>query len=169
MRQKIVIFAIALFQSTIAFAAKSTQECEAELGTQDRRIIAKCIDDSNKPTTLISSLQISDIDSAGGVEVSMQVTNVLGKPIKYINLTVNAFNAVADNVSYDALGRRRPARLSLTGPIAPGESDVYSWERIWYSSTAKCVSIESVEVIYMNNTKQLLRSNDARLANNKCR
>jgi hypothetical protein len=96
----------------------------------------------------IKSVLVPEINSAGGVKVSIE-WEYLDKEndIKYIEFTVVPYNAVGDIVSGGYSGTRRT--LSNTGPI---EADSYTneWETVFYNSTIYCVKIVKVAVTYMD-------------------
>lgn len=92
-------------------------------------------------------------DSAGGVSLDIDVQNMSDKEIKYVNFEVSFFNNVGDPaINEISTYKTNIANVQLIGPIAQygiGGEDEY-WDCIFYNSTAKRWSIDSLEIIYMD-------------------
>lgn len=131
---------------------------------------AKSAQDKAREVLRIYSAYISDIDSAGGVDVTIAWQNKSVNTVKYISFQVEAINAVGDNVSCEIRGSKY-GNLQDTGPYATDEGDFnYSeytneyygatWGEVWYNSTAKTVNIIKIEIEYTDGTKTTLSGNE---------
>lgn len=109
----------------------------------------------------ISSVYPSKPNSAGGVDLYIKGQNKSKKEIKYIYFDVVAYNAVKDKVSCEIRGTTG-FRGRETGPIKSGKwfgTNTY-WECAWYNSTIKSVTIEKIEIDYMDGTSIELTGKD---------
>lgn len=99
----------------------------------------------------ISDFRLSDIDSAGGVNVVADISNPnKASPIKYLEIRTSMYNAVGDRIRSD-IGGKSGATLQFTGPLSNAQQpEGVRWEGVWYNSTANCVKIESISVEFMN-------------------
>lgn len=122
----------------------------------------------------ISELNISNINSAGGVSFKVSVDYANSKKIiKYIYININPYNAVGDIVQ-DRISRSSLFKGSITGPIeASTEMKSYTFENAWYDHTIRCLKIERIEIIYMDGSNEIyikdlpqILSNE--LINTKC-
>lgn len=116
---------------------------------------------------LLNEVNISEPNSAGGVNVNVQILNLSNKVIKYIKLYVYSYNSVGDKVKCEI--RNSPKQiLNVTGPIKPLTSSIfaeaygdinlikdtdYFWENVWYNTTITCVEISKVEVFFVDGEK----------------
>lgn len=108
---------------------------------------------------LITKIEASEPNSAGGIDVQIDLYNISKKEIKYITLYISAYNKVGDKVRCTARNRYQ-ALLKITGPIAPA-SIVYEenaanesyWESIWYNHSITCIKIDKVVVEYMDKSR----------------
>jgi hypothetical protein len=108
---------------------------------------------------LITRLQRTSPNSAGGVDVRVNYANTSGKRFKYVVFTVKPFNAVGDLVSSD-IGSKVFARLNDTGPIKTRENWDYHggqdgglWANVWYNNSISCIELVGVEITYMDGDK----------------
>jgi len=99
----------------------------------------------------VSDFRLSDIDSAGGVNVVVEVSNPNKEsPIKYLEIRASMYNAVGDRIRSD-IGGKSGATLQFTGPLSNAQQpEGVRWEGVWYNSTATCARIESISVEFMN-------------------
>ncbi|MCW7552127.1 hypothetical protein NX722_05600 [Endozoicomonas gorgoniicola] len=119
-------------------------------------------------------------NSAGGVNVQIQVLNTSPKTIKYITYWLTAYNRVGDSVP-DKITKRSTKRVDYTGPLDPGatnaQKELYGrntttdyWENIWYNSSIRCATMDKVEITYMDNTEIQIRDTAPLLTREgKCR
>ncbi|MDA0685004.1 MAG: hypothetical protein O3A57_11390 [Bacteroidetes bacterium] len=94
------------------------------------------------------------VNSAGGVEPRIIFTNISTKTFKYVTITLQAFNAVAD----PARGRFNGSNefsLSLVGPIEPSSSTLYNGDRNppFYNNVTSCLAVTSIVIDYMDGGK----------------
>ena len=105
---------------------------------------------------IVSKLDTSRPNSAGGVDVEVNFMNTSNKTFKYVVLTVLPYNRVGD-VAPSEIGRKTSARLSATGPIQPGQGAHSSiWSNIWYNHSIHCVELTGIELTYMNGSTERL-------------
>jgi hypothetical protein len=102
-------------------------------------------------TYFIKQFGIDTVNSAGGVEPYVIFVNPNAKnSIKYMYVTVALFNAVGDAIS-SSIDGQTTARLNFTGPLdfSQGEQRT-DWGPVWYNTTAHCIRVQSLRVIYVN-------------------
>ncbi len=120
--------------------------------------------DAVKSSVRISKLWISKPDSAGGVSLYINFTNVSDKPIKYLNFGATFYNAVGDVVTC-TIKRRTVNYCSYTGPVAPGSghsgTGIY-WGK-FYNYDIKSVKLSALEVEYMDGSKVEFSNDDLKL------
>ena len=116
---------------------------------------------------LIADFGTSGANSAGGVDMDIQIANTSPKTIKYVNFWVTAYNRVGDTVP-DRISGRSTRRVGYTGPMEPlkttAQKDFFGqptspsiWSNVWYNHSIACATIDEVEVIYMDDTRQRIR------------
>ena len=93
-------------------------------------------------------------NSVGGVGLSIIPRITTLNTIKYINFSVEPYNAVGDKVSC-TIKNISEIKPKITGPINFGD-DVPMWmfENAWYNQTIRCVELLSVDIEYMDGTKE---------------
>ena len=96
---------------------------------------------------------------AGGVDFHVEFKNISTKTIKYIVFVVEPKNAVNDIVKCSMTGKS-VTRLQMTGPIYSGQGKYPTWSSVWYNTDIKTVSIQSIEIEYMDGTKQLVMAEE---------
>lgn len=89
------------------------------------------------------------VNSAGGADVRMMFRNISGKTIKYLNFTVQTYNAVGDIVYGDISGNST-RRLSYTGPLKTDRTDNAYWDAILYNHSIDCITINRVKITFMD-------------------
>ena len=95
-----------------------------------------------------------DCNSAGGVSVFANLRNTGTKTIKYVDFEVTPYNSVHDPV-FCTIGNGSTQSIRYTGPLAPGcTTGRLQWENLWYNSTIKGLKMGTVEVTYMDGTKE---------------
>jgi len=91
----------------------------------------------------------TNINSACGVSVSIYPHITTHKIIKYIEISVSAYNAVGDKV-YGSIRQENTSMLKKTGPLSLGDPS-YMWKWVpWYNCTVHCIEMLSVKVEYMD-------------------
>ena len=116
----------------------------------------KYAEDAKKAGTpiLIEDIEPSYPNSAGGVDVEIDITNISDKTIKYIRYTVKPYNAVGDVVRGE-ISRQSLKRLRETGPIASGERTRGSyWSNTWYNYSIRCIKVTRVDITYMDGSSR---------------
>ncbi len=102
-----------------------------------------------KGLPLCAYLNIDNINTAGGVDVYESFSNLTNKTLKYVYLTIEAYNAVGDKQK-GSVRRKYKSRLAITGPILPGGHDSGRFANVWYNGTIICLKLVSVEVVFIN-------------------
>lgn len=112
---------------------------------------------------LIGEFGTLNPNSAGGVNVQVQIINTSPKTIKYVTYWVTAYNRVGDYAP-DKISRQSTKRIDYTGPLEPGFTNAQKgmmgqsatatyWDNVWYNHSIVCATIDEVEVTYMDDTK----------------
>ncbi len=103
---------------------------------------------------IIKDVAVDDINSAGGVEFSINWQYINNKKvIKYIEFTVVPYNEVGD-LQKCSIRNRTSVTCQIAGPIENFSKPAsYNWDNTWYNSTISCVKLSKVKVIYMNGTQ----------------
>jgi hypothetical protein len=96
-------------------------------------------------------------NSAGGVGARVIFFNISGKEIKYTRFKVLPYNRVNDVVKSE-IGEKTLAILEKVGPNSSGLDEwkheiVADYANIWYNFTIDHISLEGIEVEYMDGTK----------------
>ena len=91
------------------------------------------------------------IDSVGGVDCTIQLTNISDAVIKYVTIEAIPYNAVDDPVSSE-IGNKVDAAFKITGPINPFISGNYTVSDVWYNHTIVRYVITGVTVQFMDNS-----------------
>mgnify|MGYP003651933926 CR=1 FL=1 len=103
---------------------------------------------------LVSKLNISHPNSAGGVDVHVNFLNTSEKTLKYAVFTVLPYNKVGD-VAPSEIGRKTFARLKDTGPVQPEQWSVNSyWSNTWYNHSIRCVELTRIDLTYMTGSTE---------------
>lgn len=98
------------------------------------------------------------MNSAGGLEPWIRISNNSAKKIKYVYLTVSFYNRVGDRVTND-IGGYKKAELEITGPIKPWHWEAFEWNPVFYSNTASKMKIEKITVKYFGGTTKTKKIN----------
>jgi hypothetical protein len=98
------------------------------------------------------------MDSVGGLEPHILISNNSDKTIKYVDLRVSFYNAVGDKVTND-IGAYRYANIQVVGPIKPWKYEWYEWKPVFYNVTAYKMKIETATVTYMDGSKKSITVN----------
>lgn len=97
-------------------------------------------------------------DSAGGWDVQMTISNNTNRTINYMNFVVTPLDRVG-NVCKDRFGKSQTT-INYTGPIgAFGKAKDLVSEHIWYDVSLGSLQIDGIEILFSDNTKQILYSN----------
>lgn len=113
--------------------------------------INKRILDLGFPIAIISQ-NIDSINSAGGVNCSIEFSNISDKTSKYVNFTVVPYNRVFDVANSEIDGRIEKI-VNVTDFISPLSDYKAKWENVWYNNTISSMKIIKIEIIYTDNSK----------------
>ena len=100
-----------------------------------------------KPIWIVGKSHV--INSANGIQIDMNISNLSDKTIKYATFYILPFNAVGDVIVSEIDGKSLAA-LTLTGPLDPGEYTTTVWENVWYNLTFSCFEISEIDIEYMD-------------------
>lgn len=111
---------------------------------------------SKKQNILMRGANVSDVNSAGGVEISVEWLYLnKNKDIKYMEFTFQPYNNVSD-VQKSEIGNLINFTGQATGPIkASDKFKKYYWKNTWYNSTISCVKITKVKITYMDGSSYI--------------
>ena len=93
---------------------------------------------------------IDQINSAGGIEICFDATNLNRKEIKYIRFYVDLYNRVGDRI-VDEITDKSSVYVEITGPIKYKDSVEFE-DIIGYNDTCGRVEIEDITIVYMDGT-----------------
>jgi hypothetical protein len=132
-------------------------------GSAEYEAYLKYAEDAKKAGApiLIDELDQSYPNSAGGVDVSIDITNISDKTIKYIRYTVKPYNAVGDVVRGE-ISRNSLKNLRETGPInSAGKTSGSYWSNVWYNNSIRFIKLTKVNITYMDNTSRTFSSSSS--------
>ncbi|MCW7471722.1 hypothetical protein [Leptospira kanakyensis] len=95
-------------------------------------------------------------NSAGGVDANIYFENLTSKSIKYVNITSRPFNRVGD-LQKCSIRSYSSFTVQSTGPFKPGDIHSGTVDSAWYNHSIHCLQLVSVEIIYMDNKREILR------------
>jgi hypothetical protein len=107
---------------------------------------------------VITAIYSGRPDFAGGVDAHINFVNTSSRTLKYVILEATPYNRVGD-IAASEIGRKTTARLEGTGPYAPGRGNFGLfgnpyWTNVWYNHTIRCIEVNSVEVVYMDGSRE---------------
>lgn len=95
-------------------------------------------------------------DSAGGFDVRCKIRNIGTRMIKYVNITLVAFNAVGDKC-YSRINNTTEVNCQFTGPLMVDvTTDWNYWEHLWYDINPSRVFVQEIRVEFMDGKKQII-------------
>lgn len=97
----------------------------------------------------ISFLEYDVIGNDYSIGLNFNVLNNSKKTIKYLYLTLQAFNPVNDPVG-------GVKKITAIGPIEKGVNSTYKFENIVYSSIATSISLLSLKIQYMDGSTKII-------------
>lgn len=93
-----------------------------------------------------------DVNSVGGITISLKVKNNSPKTIKYIKTKAQFINDVGDYV-FNEIGVGTDALLTGIGPIYPGNDGFYEWDDpVFYSEIVARPVVKITSVEFMDGT-----------------
>jgi hypothetical protein len=96
-------------------------------------------------------------DQVGHIGAEIKLSNLAGKPIKYIVVYVTPYNAVGDVVGC-TVQEHSTFGIEVTGPIPVGDSWEGHCDGIWYNGTIVRAEIAFATVEYMDGSKELFEA-----------
>lgn len=97
-------------------------------------------------------------NSAGGISVKGAIYNTGTKPIKYISVYFQPFNAVGDAVGC-TIKKVSKYGLQITGPIGANRMKNFYGENMWYNNSITSVRVCGAEVQYIDGTEETIQGN----------
>lgn len=135
--------------------------------------IGQSLAESIRSVIEIYEVYVSNIDSAGGVNMEIAFTNKSDKTIKYIHFYVRPYNAVGDSQKCEIRDYSR-FDAYITGPLEPGHegysrygdntSGGHHWEDCWYNNSISYIDLEGVKIEYTDGSTYSLNSEEVKLA-----
>ena len=129
--------------------------CSAQMGalTPEMKTYMAELNTQNVPFMIVNF--VSDApNSAGGVSVYTVPRITSPKTIKYVNFTVEPYNAVGD-IQSGQIRNESKMTLEKVGPFTFGDKvTLWGWDNVWYNQTITCVELLSVDVEYMDGSKE---------------
>ncbi|CAH6870836.1 hypothetical protein CWN98_13390 [Vibrio splendidus] len=110
--------------------------------------------DTTKPIIITDYYQAYP-NSAGGIKVYLTAFNMTGKPIKYFDFWAKHYDRVGEVQSDDISGDISKG-YRFTGPYLKEKAISGNFGPSFYDFGANCMTLDRVEVTYMDNTKQVL-------------
>lgn len=115
---------------------------------------------------LIGEFGNSRPNSAGGVDVSIELINTSPKTIKYISFWVTPYNRNGDE-TFDSIDRQSTKPIRYNGPLSPGFTNTVkgfasppktlsTWKNVWYNHNIECIKIDKLEIEYNDSSKLLV-------------
>lgn len=141
----------------ISSLQEDLNECKTELETLQKeksvtqQKINKRILDLGSPIAIISQ-NIDSVNSAGGVNCSIEFSNISDKTSKYVNFTVVPYNRVFDITNSEIDGQSEKI-INITNIISPQTDFKAKWKNVWYNNTISSMKIIKIEIIYTDNSK----------------
>ena len=137
--------------------ARQEREEQERIAKQDFIDNAKL----NNLPIVISYINTSNPNSAGGVDLYITFMNISDKTIKYVIFSVEAYNAVDDPVRCN-IKNDEYFNGQVTGPIEPLEQHGKNslCENALYNNSIKYAKIESLTIIFMDN-QEIVFNNQA--------
>ncbi len=155
------IFSCSEYSSYSNISPEPKTKSPAQIGFEKKTEFIDSLKATNpKIPILITRLDRSAPNSAGGVDLKIELDVLSEKTIKYIRFTVDAYNRVNDKVSCEI--RRESRRTGkTTGPYEKGFHTKYpwTWENLFYNNSISCFKLINVEIDYMDGTDEIFIEN----------
>lgn len=152
---KKVLFGFLLI--TICFLLTSCFTTIMLYGTIQEQSVSKEIKENiiNKGYPIVVTwLNSSYPNSAGGVDVDLVFRNLSSKDIKYADFWVVPYNAV-DDIQICTVRRQKERILSITGPIQQNtkQAETGTFRNVWYNYDIKRVELVKLTITFMDDTE----------------
>jgi len=114
----------------------------------------------------VKDYKVYDISEyTDGTGFSVEFYNPTNKPIKYVTIKFVGKNPVGDNVK-DKFGDFYITKKAV-GPIPPMGFASYDFEYCWFTDVVYSVKIISLEIVYQDESKKIVKWNDSLLIDNQ--
>lgn len=146
-----------------------------EAGTCERcgKSVGQDLAASIRDVIEIYDVYVTEVNSAGGVEIGAAFTNTSDKTIKYIRFYVVPYNAVGDQMYCEIQDHSR-FEAYVTGPLEPGHegysryglttSAGHYWENCWWNHEISTIELTGVKIEYMDGSEFTLDRDTVKLA-----
>lgn len=135
----------------------------AELEDASERFVGLQTENRVRNIIRVTKLQVSSPNSAGGVSLYIGFRNMSDRVIKYITFEVVPYNAVGD-IAYCEIRHYSNFRGRDTGPYEKGEGLLGNnsgyWDCAWYNYDITDVKLISIDIEYMDGTRESLSGDD---------
>jgi hypothetical protein len=91
------------------------------------------------------------MDSANGIDISIDFENISDKTIKYVDFEVTPYNRV-DDIAYSEIDHSSKKTIQFVDYVEPFFRKNSSWRGVWYNPTISYIKINSVKVTFKDNT-----------------
>lgn len=108
-----------------------------------------------------SSGILSDPNSVGGCDYTLHYKNKSNKTIKYVNFTIDFYNAVNDRVYCEIQGGSSRS-CKDTGPVYPEEWGGGTWDCVIYNYSADYAKISHLSIIYTDGSSTSVSASDVK-------
>jgi len=158
----IICYSCAGYSSATQISPQPIIKSAAQIGYEKKLAYIDSIKTLNsKIPILITRLDRSEPNSAGGVDLKIELNVFSDKTIKYIRFTVDAYNRVKDKV-YCEIRRESRRTGKTTGPYEKGYSSKYplTWENLFYNNTIDCFKLVTVKIDYLDGSDETFTESD---------
>lgn len=107
-----------------------------------------------------------NVNSAGGVDVDIQFSNISQKTIKYVTFKIGVFNRVFDRINC-TITHKNYFEVLYTGPLNKGATDKKHWDPSYYNKDTYKAFITGVNIEYMDGAKLDVKGDELMLIQGK--
>lgn len=104
-----------------------------------------------KDLMLLYRSVVSAPNSADGVDYSVVLKNTGSETIKYVTISVAAYNSVGDPVACEITNESTKS-CRITGPLDPRQSASVTFDCVWYNPTVSYPVIDAITIQYMDDS-----------------
>lgn len=142
----------AQYGQCIEYIGKVTVEDSKHIELSDGKILAAQWPEVKPKSPVTISNWLWTRDSVGGVEWNFKITNNTDKPIKYVSMEWNCYNAVGD-IIYDEITGKSSHGVKYTGPLEAGQTtDLLRNTTLFYNHSYNSVKFTKLQVDFMDGT-----------------
>ncbi|MCL2837551.1 MAG: hypothetical protein FWE04_00560 [Oscillospiraceae bacterium] len=133
------------------------EEREAEAAEDAQRARAERL----RGIVRVTDVRVSRPNSAGGVDLWVDWTNMSDRPIAYFDFTAVLYNAVGHRVNCD-IGRTTNFRGRATGPFNRGQGNPrgYHWRNAWWNNSGRSAILTEIRIEYMDGDRITISGDD---------